>query len=1334
MTTRDDHPSSPSGARGEANRDMAIAVVGLALRFPGARDAAALWQNLAAGIESITIGEAPEGHVAAAGVLDEIDAFDASFFRYTRPEAEQMDPQHRLFLETAWAALEAAGHAPRGTAVRAGVYAGCTASTYLLSNVLPRAAADGIGALELTLGSAGDFLATRVAYKLNLTGPAITVQTACSTSLVAVHLACQALLAGECDLALAGGASIRVPQLAAQRYQAGGALSPDGHCRAFDAGAAGTVAASGVGVVVLKRLSDALADRDPIRAVILGTAINNDGSAKTGFTAPSVSGQAAAIREALSMAGVAPHAISYVEAHGTATPLGDPIEVAALKRVFAGTPPRSCGLGSVKTNLGHLDAAAGIAGLIKTVLALEHQLLPPSLHFVQPNPGLGLDDSPFFVVAAPTAWRGPVPLRAGVSASGIGGTNAHVVLEQPPAVTSDPPRRVSELILVSARTPAALDRITAALADHLGDCADPLADVAHTLQVGRARFGARRFVVASDHQGAAASLRADEGHRTEHAAVERRGAVFVFPGSGVQRVNMGVELLAEPAFREAIGRCAELLGPEVGGDLRDVMFAGADREAAMVVELDRPWWSQLAIFACDWAIAQQWLAWGVRPEALLGHSLGEYVAACLAGVFSLEDALALVVARARLFEAMPAGGMVSILAAPGDVAPLCGEALSLAAVNGPASCVVSGPDPELASLEAALATRGVSFRRLRTQRAMHSAMLDPYLPGFARAVERVRLRPPALPVASCVTGRWLAAADATDQAYWCRHLRQTVQFSDALACLLAGGSRAVIEAGPAATLTALARQHPASTGHQMIATLPATPGHSRVGVAALGEAWLAGVDIDWERFRAGERRRRVVLPTYSFERDRYWLEAAVPPAAPAGAERRVTAPSSWSPVPAQETRTPALAPNAPTESTDSTELTELTELEQALAACFHDLFRAGQIGLDDDFFALGGDSLLGLRLLAQIERRLGSGLALKDLVEAPTVRALAARIAPNRGAGGAAGHGGPAGPGDPAGLASLAGLARPAGSLVTLHPGSRGAPVFFLHAVGGHVVFYRELARAIDPGRAAYGVPAQGLEDGQRCHRTVEDMAAHYLAQVRSVAPRGPYLLVGSSFGGVIAYELGRRLSLEGHAVPLCALLDSPGPGYLPPPFADEAEEVAEFVRDWLAIAPERLRGGSVAEKLRRVLDEAARGDVPIGFSRVDEGLRLLAVWRANIEALRSYDAPAWPHGELQYVRAAERDPRNTSHPELAWIGRCARVTVEVAPGGHTSMLLPPHAESLGARLRAYLERGRAAIDLPMGSPIGPPVARWAAEPMPPGGVQAASHGQGQGQGQGVSG
>ncbi|HEU4727068.1 MAG TPA: type I polyketide synthase, partial [Kofleriaceae bacterium] len=716
MTERTLPEDAPGEAGGE--RDLAIAVVGMALRFPGARDPDRLWDNLAAGVESISIGPAPRGHVTAAGVLDDIDAFDAGFFRTTRAEAEQMDPQHRLFLETAWSALEAAGHAPRGGALRAGVYAGCSISTYLLSNVLPHADEHGIGALELILGSVGDFLATRVAYKLNLTGPAMTVQSGCSTSLVAVHLACQALLSGECDLALAGAASIRVPQLAPQRVQDGGVLAPDGHCRAFDAGAAGTVTGHGVGVVVLRRLADALADGDPIRAVILGTAINNDGSAKTGFAAPSVTGQAAVIREALAMAGVSPRTISYVEAHGTATPLGDPIEIAALRRVFAGAPPGSCGVGSVKTNLGHLDAAAGIAGLIKTVLALEHRRLPPSLHFASPNPRLELEGSPFRVVAAPEPWRGPRPLRAGVSAYAVGGTNAHVVLEEAPApAPSDPPRPGGELIVVSARTEAALERATAELADHLARTADPvgasLGDVAHTLQVGRAPLGCRRFVVARDLEAAAARLRAGDGRRAAIDPAVRRSAVLAFPGSGVQRVHMGAELAAEPAFREAIDRCAELLRPATGTDLRDIMFASAGRLDEMAAEIDRPWWSQLAIFACDFAIAQQWRAWGVEPEALLGHSLGEYVAACLAGVFSLEDALALVVARARLFEAMAPGGMVSVLAPAGELEPLLGDALALAAINGPASCVVSGPLEPLAALEAALAARGVPHRRLR---------------------------------------------------------------------------------------------------------------------------------------------------------------------------------------------------------------------------------------------------------------------------------------------------------------------------------------------------------------------------------------------------------------------------------------------------------------------------------------------------------------------------------------------------------------------------------------------------------------------------------------------
>ncbi|PTL74996.1 type I polyketide synthase [Vitiosangium sp. GDMCC 1.1324] len=1206
--------------------EMAIAIVGLSVRVPGARDSRQFWSNLVSGVESISIQPSADGLVAAAGVLDGAECFDAPFFGYSPSEAEQMDPQHRLFLECAWSALESAGYAPRGRPMRAGVYAGASFSTYLLSSVLPDAQRSGRSLGESLFGCSGNFLATRIAYELDLTGPSLTVQTACSTSLVAVHLACQALLSRECELALAGGVSIRVPQLSPYRFQEGGILSPDGHCRPFDVRAAGTVGGNGAGVVVLKRLADALADRDPIRAVILGTAINNDGSSKTGFSAPSVPGQAAVISEAQAVAGVDPHSISYIEAHGTGTPLGDPIEVAALKQVFREVSPGSCGLGSVKSNIGHLDVAAGVTGLIKAVLAVENRTLPPTLHFTAPNPQLGLEGSPFYVVSRPALWAGPAPLRAGVSSFGIGGTNAHAVLEEAPSVPSDPPRRDEELLLLSAKSEAALDRMTTELAEHLGAAgSERLADVAHTLQTGRARFSWRRFVIGSRPEETAALLsrRDSERVRTGLDEAERRGAVFLFPGGGSQRVNMGTAFLREPAFREALDRCAGLMRGPLGGDLREVMFAGPERVDAATRELDRPLWVQSALFACDWAMAQLWLSWGVQPEALLGHSLGEYVAACLAGVFTLEEACSLMAVRARMAEQMPPGAMVSVLAPVEEVSELLGPALSVAAINGPSTCVLSGPPDAIESLEKVLAAREISFKRVRYARAAHSAMLDPYLSDFARAVDRVKLRPPKLPLLSSATGRWLSEREATDPTYWVRHLRDTVRFSDALSLLLATGERALIEVGPGSTLGSFARQHPARTSQPVIATLPGGASQPASALAPLGEAWLAGVPIDWERFRAGEHRRRVALPTYSFDRERYWIEPAAPgaPASTAPGERRP------SPRPSVSARSPRKGgPPAPARN----------ETERALVECFRELFRIEEIGIQDDFFALGGDSLMGLRLTALISQHLGVRLPLKVLVESPTIAALAEKLGGTR---------------------ETVAPAR-ASCLVRLQEGERGPPLFFPHAAGGQTFFYRELARLIDPSRPAYGFESPVLEDGGPTLATVEEMAAHYLELLRTVQPSGPYLLVGASFGGMLAYEMGRRLSAEGHAVPLCALLDSPGPGRLPAPPANDAE--------LLAVA--RVGGDT-------------------GFSDPEQGRRLLRAWRVNLGAMFQYPAPRWEAGELQFFRAAELIPSLPDHLELGWIDRCSAVRVEVVPGNHESMLLPPHAEGLAARIRACLER-----------------------------------------------
>ncbi|RKH57423.1 type I polyketide synthase, partial [Corallococcus llansteffanensis] len=1131
-------------------------------------------------------------------------------------------------------------------------------------------------------GVAGDFLSTRVSYELDLTGPAMTVQTACSTSLVALHLASQSLLAGECDMAIAGGVSIRTPQVGAHRYQEGGILSLDGYCRPFDAKAGGTVCGNGVAAVVLKRLSDAVADRDPIRAIVLGTALNNDGSAKTGFSAPSVQGQAAVIAEALSVAGVSPGDISYVEAHGTATALGDPIEVAALKQVFQGVAPGACGLGGVKSNFGHLDAAAGMAGVIKTVLSMEHGQLPPTLNFTAPHPLLELEGSPFQVVSSLRAWEGPRPLRAGVSALGIGGTNAHVVLQEAPRLETEPARREDEVLFVSAKTEAALERMTVALAEHLRERAatgaagttagasasreqaasggavdargsaalreqsvrgsaqamdargagvlqapsmdaggvgasrvrpEQLADVAHTLQVGRARFPWRRFVVCGRGEDAAALLtgEAPERLRTVFDEGESRGAAFLFPGGGAQRVNMGEAFLREPAFRAAIDTCAEWLRGPLGADLRDVMFAGPERFDAASRELDRPLWSQPALFVCDWALAQLWLSWGVKPEALLGHSLGEYVAACLAGVFTLEEALGLVVARGRLMEAMPAGGMVSVLAPVGQVEALLGTAVSVAAINGPETCVLSGPLPELESVEQALTARGIEHKRVRYARAAHSSMMEPYLEGFAREVGRVKFRAPTLPVVSSLTGRWLQEREATSPDYWVRHLRHTVRFSDALGCLLESADRALIEVGPGTTLTSLARQHPARKAQPVLATLP-TKGESPASpLTALGEAWAAGVDVDWERFRDGERRRRVDLPTYSFDRVHYSLDdvpsatASTVPLEPAAVVRAV-------PTGRVRRRGERMPPR--------------DAAERTLVECFQQLFRLEDVGIHDDFFALGGDSLLALRLLAMISERFDKRLALKEMLTSPTVELLARRLGGKEEA-----------------------RSLPPG-VALLQQGTRGPPLFFVHAAGGQSVFYREMAQASDAGRTAYAFESRGLEPDGPLHTSVDEMATAYLEAVRALQPVGPYLLVGASFGGAVVYEMARRLTAEGHAVPLCALLDTPGPG-----------DVAE------------AQAGGVG----------FQQETP--FTDPEQERRFVRVWEANMAALRQYPMPRFDGGTLQFFRAATQLEHMPKHPELEWLDTGAVVRVETVPGNHASMLTGQYAQTLGAKLGTLL-------------------------------------------------
>jgi acyl transferase domain-containing protein/acyl carrier protein len=890
-----------------------IAIVGMSGRFPGADDLGQFWANLRDGVESISrfteadLAEAgippamaqQPGFVNAGGVLHDAELFDASFFGFSAREAEVLDPQQRVFIECAWHAVEDAGYDPHAYPGAIGVFAGAAMSSYLF-NILSNQEVMGlVGPYQVLLGNDKDHLATHVSYKLDLKGPALTVQTACSTSLVAVCLACQSLLDGQCDMALAGGVSIKVPQKTGYVYQEGMINSPDGHCRPFDASARGTVGGNGVGIVVLKRLADARDDRDHIRAVIRGSAVNNDGSLKVGYTAPSVEGQAEVVATAQAMAGVSPDTISYVETHGTATALGDPVEIAALTQAFrAGTARRGfCAIGSVKSNIGHLDPASGIAGLIKTALMLEHQWLPPSLHYSIPNPQIDFAGSPFYVNTTSQAWGAPDgPRRAGVSSFGIGGTNAHVVLEEGPE-PDGAPGRSGQLVVLSARSGPALDAVAAKLVDHLRRApAANLADVCYTAQVGRRQFDHRLMVAADSREDAIAALEAPDGGRVQRAVRtgDRDHVVFMFSGQGSQYVNMGRDLYErEETFRTWMDHCASSLAPLLGLDLRSLLYPDGDGGEAADRRLTQTEYAQPALFAVEYALAQLWIEWGVRPAAMIGHSIGEYVAACLAGVFSLDDALELVAARGHLMHLMPAGAMLAVTAPPPEIETLLGDDVDLAAINAPSQCVVSGPTAAIAALEERLAAAGLPARRLQTSHAFHSRTMDPVLAPFREAVSRIELKPPSIPFSSNVSGGWITAEAATDPAYWAHHLRQPVRFGDGLAMALERPGALLVEVGPGGVLSGLARSHPARSDTQLVLQSVRRPHESESDVLfvlrALGQLWLAGVAVDWKGLHAHERRRRVPLPTYPFERQRYWISprdtSAAIAAAPARAAR-----------------------------------------------------------------------------------------------------------------------------------------------------------------------------------------------------------------------------------------------------------------------------------------------------------------------------------------------------------------------------------------------------------------------------------------------------------------
>ena len=973
-----------------------IAIIGMAGRFPGAADIDALWRSLMANAEAVTrfesdqpdSAEAGSAHFVPAGfVLSDIESFDAAFFAMSPREAEITDPQHRLLLECAFEALEHAGYAGDLRGMEAGVYVGCGPNGYLLNNIYAnRRALDSITPLQLLVGNEKDYLASRISYKLDLKGPSVVVQSACSTSLLAVHVAARALFGGECDLALAGGVSIECPQGKGYRFEPGGIYSPDGHCRPFGAQSGGTVRGNGAGIVVLKRLAEAIADRDTIYAVLRGSATNNDGAAKVGYAAPSIEGQSRVIRAAHAVGEIAPDTIGYIEAHGTATALGDPIEIAALTDAFGpvGSRAQSCAIGSIKSNIGHLDAAAGIAGMIKATLALHRGHIPATLYSAETNPAIDFAGGPFAVASKGREWpRSDRPRRAGVSAFGIGGANVHVVLEEVPLLQREPPRSGHQAILrLSALSPDTLERTASRLARCLREGPQTrLGDVAFTLRAGRKPLSHRMAVAAEDAAEAARLL--ESGGPAEVA----RGTVgptppsvaLMFPGQGTQFLGMGGGLYGhELVFTEALARSDEILRPLLGIGLIEALYPsnGADWTAA-AARLSETSLTQPALFAVEHAIARQWMAWGLRPSAMIGHSIGEYVAACLAGVMTLEDALHLVSARGRLMQDLPRGSMLAVSADEDALAPWLGGSVCLAAVNRPGVCVVSGPTPDVADLRAALEAVGVGCQPIATSHAFHSSMMRPCLPSFARIVAGVRLRPPSIPFLSNLTGTWITAAQAVDADYWASHLSGAVRFAEGLGALIAGGGWALVECGPGRSLSAAARE--VTRGRGDVIAVPALAPESsdlsdrQHAARARAQLWCHGVNVEPEGEFAGAAR--IPLPTYPFDRTRHWIE----------------------PVDGSE-----MAGGVPTANERASEETAAGEVAKAIASghtlherlarLWSDALGFEQIGPDDDFFALGGDSILGMQI-AHRARGLGLPVRPRMILEHPTVRRLAEALA-----------------------------------------------------------------------------------------------------------------------------------------------------------------------------------------------------------------------------------------------------------------------------------------------------------------------------------------------------
>ena len=1280
-----------------------LAIIGMSGRFPGAKDCEQFWQNLSNGVESIQFfsdeealasGADPElignpHFVKAHGVLDGVENFDAGFFNMSPREARILDPQHRVFLEAAWEAMENAGYDSEKYDGQVGVYAGTAFSTYLLRNILPNNLVrfQTIDRLEMALTNHKDTMPMRVSFHMNLTGPSICVGTTCSTSLVAVHLACQALLSYQCDMVLAGASFIRTPSKEGYLFQEGMIYSPDGHLRTFDADSKGIVTGAGVGVIVIKRLADALADGDNVQAIIKATALNNDGSTKIGYTAPSIGGQAKVMAEAMDLAGVSSDSVTYVETHGTGTELGDPVEVAAMTQAFNATAldpdnrkKQYCAIGSAKPNIGHLNHAAAIAGLIKAVLALKHKQLPPSLNFNKPNPKIDFENSPFYVNTKLQDWNtGGAPRRAGVNAFGIGGTNGHVVMEEAPPAQPSTGARPHQVLMLCARTPTALDKITANLAQHLSDHPQAnLADVAFTLHMGRKAFDYRRIVIADTVEEAIERLRdKNPQYVFEHyQKASTRPIVFMFSGQGSQYVNMGKEVYqTEAVFKHHLDYCADYLKPLLNLDLRDLLYPTTLSVEDAAAQLQQTAITQAALFSVEYALAQLWLSWGVKPKAMIGHSIGEYVAACLAGVFSLDDALALVAARGQLMQTVAPGTMLAVSLPAEELREVLPEDLSLALINSSSLCVVSGTNEAIAAFEAQMKDRDVRCQALHTSHAFHSQMMAGIVEPFTARMRQTTLNAPQIPYLSNVTGTWITAEQATNPDYWAQHLRQTVYFAEGLEQLLLDHQQILLEVGPGRTLSSLARQHQAKKAEQWVLTSLPHPQENQADGAflltTLGRLWLAGLVIDHKAFYKGRKLHRTELPTYPFERQRYWIDAPKP------GQSNVTQPQG------SLSRLSTLDQDEVVEHIHSAEekirFAPRNAKEQRLTDIWKEVL-GGHVGIHDNFFELGGSSLVASVVVARICECLRTELSISEFLNAPTIAELALVVTADV-------------PeiGDDATAATETASADGGQCLVKIKGGDEARPILFLvHPIDGYVSFYRDLAQDLPAHQAVYAFQALGLDSATQALTEVEQMAGAYLQEMRGKQAHGPYLLGGASFGGLVAFEMAQQLLQAGETVKLLFMIDSPAPGQNL--FKSEKDsDILAFIARYLlkmgdkAPSAAELETLTRAQQLETVLEQAKQlNSLPASFTA--EQLQCwLSVFKANSVAMGRY-VPKDYAGHLTFFRAQQPwNAENPGHPEHFWLEKAQQgIEISKITGTHISMNLQPHVGEIAQKLARY--------------------------------------------------